>query len=254
MTSSPSPRAALIARLRKLSKLTTENGCTEAEAAAAMSVLNDLMREHTISMSELDLRAEASECLTDEFVELRGDKSPWAICGGSIARLYGCRHWRSYDVEDILGIKSPIVCYRFHGLPTDVAAAVSTMAIVFVAATTEMRRLKLTRAGEKHSFLLGFGTRIRDRVDALRAARQSDVHRAPNALVVLKDHLVDESYAKLGLRLSYSGFKAAHDPAAYQRGHNAASNVDLGGARMGAGGASNGLKRISPTALRLGSR
>ncbi len=80
------------------------------------------------------------------------------------------------------------------------------------------------------SFQVGMADRINGRLIQMAADLEPVAKTASGtALVVVKNALVNEAYAKLGLRLkTLTGGPSAHDMAAYGQGQEAGNKVNLG--------------------------
>jgi hypothetical protein len=204
-TSTP---ANILARIRKLSAMTIANGCSEAEAQFAMEKVQQLMDEY--QPTEQELRATARQCATDELVTMDDNHTDWSFIVTTAARYWGCKSWMSTRHEDLLGLGLPqkFHIFRFFGLPNDAAAAQVMTAMCFTAIQTESTAFakalsKKQRAGDRahavRSFRMGMATRLSDRIQSMKAKRP--VQATGQALTVLKDQLVTEEFAKLGLRL-----------------------------------------------------
>lgn len=217
-------REALAARVRKLSKMTTENGCSETEAAFAAQRIAEIMAAHALTQDELSLKADAAHCIQDEFIIFGQDFGDWPSLQASIARLYGTKPWvskvRLEEIED-LGISHPVRPFVFYGMPYDVVACISTMSICYSAVSSAAEGERRKRA----DFASGMVARLCQRVNLLRPKFTTGT-----ALISLKDQLVTDEFAKLNIRLR--GIRRAvriADPQAYAKGFAAGASVNLTG-------------------------
>lgn len=230
MNSDPK-RESLIERCRKLGRMTTERGATENEALAAAAALSRLVSEHSISQSELQVRADAQNCVKDALVSLRNKESGWSKVAINIERLYGTICWLDKKSEDVLGLgfETETTSVVFYGFPLDVAASICTLAIIGTALDTSLEALGRVRRDVRDSFEVGFCDRINERLREMRQQR-SDAFRnaSKGALVVLKDQLVKDEFAKTGqvLRRSRKD-NPVRDQSAYAKGKAAGSAVAL---------------------------
>lgn len=225
MTTAPN-REALAARVRKLSKMTTSNGCSETEAAFASAKIAAIMAEHALTQDELSLKEDAAHCLQDEFIIWGQEYGDWWRLQQSIARLFDCKCWgMKVHIEEIpeLGIGHPVRPFVFYGMPYDVAASIATMSICYSAVSTAALAERKNRA----DFGLGMVMRLCNRIDELKPKQQTG-----SALIVLKDQLVTEAFAKTGIKLRH---RLAHDrpvdQTAYRKGFAAGAHVDIHGGR-----------------------
>ncbi len=215
-------RDALITRVRKLSKMTTANGCSESEANFAAEKIAAIMAEHALTQDELSIKADAAHCIQDEFIFFGKDFGEWYALTGAIARLYSCRTWGSYERnEDILGLgfSTQVKPFVFYGFATDVCAAISTMSICFTAVATEADRQR----SKKRDFGMGMVARLCQRVNDMKK-----VVPTGTALIVLKDQLVTAEFTKLGLKLGKARASTRKiDSAAYAKGFAAGAHVNI---------------------------
>jgi len=229
-------REALIDRIRKLQKFTLAAGCSEHEASAAAQKVSALIAEYDVTSDELRIRTDAKGCITDTFIELNATRSDWMTCALPIARLYHCRVWYTNDRADPLGLgfEQPITVLKYFGFPSDVAACVATSAIIYNSITGEAAALP-RRSGKLYleSFRAGMIARICERLREMTQQRQA-AQVTGQALIVLKDALVTEEYAKLNLRLGTvrSSTMKDYNSAAFAAGAAAGNRTDLGGKRV----------------------
>lgn len=227
MTQTASERAALVKRIRALSRFTEANGCTETEAQAALAKVQELISAHNIRQDELSIREEGLHCTQDEFTELNSSVGDWMDCGLPIAALYNTKVWVAQRIEDDplgLGLGSMRVAHmRFFGFAADVAASVATAAIICNAVNAESSRFK----GHRPSFRAGMIARLCQR---LRDMKPKAAQSTGRGLIVLKDQLVTEQFAKLNLHLRNvrATRTTAHNSAAYAAGQAAGNGVNLG--------------------------
>jgi len=233
-------RAALIEKLRKLSRMTTGNGASEAEAMMAAGMLAKLMSAHAVQWDELKLRAAAGECAEDEHTIFSEDTArstgypDWFDLSGTIAELFSCRHWFNRRNQDLLGLgfAQATRSIVYFGLPEDVAAAIAMTQIVGSAVELESASFATKRprpaAFRVDSFRQGMVNRLRQRIRELAVAPTDTGHGT--GLVLLKSKLVDEAFVGLGLQFGRAAKMQApkrHDGAAYHAGHGAASAIAL---------------------------
>jgi hypothetical protein len=231
-------RDALAARVRKLQKMTQANDCSEAEAAFAAERIAAIMAEHQLTQDELSLKEDAAHCVMDDFLLFGQSVGDWYIIQQSIARLYVCKAWqRSVRLEEIpeLGFSHPVRPFRFYGLPYDVVACISTMSICYTAVATECEKQKR----KAHDFGFGMITRLAQRIDELKPK-----FKTGTGLMVLKDQLVTDAFAKEGIRLRTTHAKARDvDQAAFAKGFAAGDHVNIHGGRDAAPAPSQRLLR-----------
>jgi hypothetical protein len=126
----------------------------------------------------------------------------------------------------------------FFGYPLDVEAAITLSAICQCGIVTELERFakanrKLATKVGRQSFHLGICERLSIIIDELRPKAVAGSVGTGSSLVVLKDSLVSDNWARYreaqGLRLSAgSAGDTRIDPAALRAGRDSASRIDLG--------------------------
>lgn len=222
-------RLGIIERCKKLRAMTMERGASEQEALAAMVMLERLVAEYNIGVSELELRADAQHCITDGLVSLRSDQSDWRRLAISIERLYGTIAWLEEENSDLLGLGFNIkqIVLKFYGYPADVAGSIATLAICSTAIDTELAAAKIRGKRKQDSFELGMTDRLRERIKEMRLRRQGAALQ-PGALVVLKEKIVKEQFMEMGIELKRSREdRPAPDAGAYAAGRVAGSRVGI---------------------------
>lgn len=237
-----SRRDAIIAKIQKLRAMTIEAGASEAEAAMAAKTIAKLMLEWDITQDEASIRREAARCLRDHFHVMASSPTEYRLCSMAIEELFSVRLWYTKVQEDFLGLGRPqsMVRVNFFGLPADVAAAVSLMEIIQLSLLSESvaagkgKRRSQDKDRFLESFRFGMARRIKDRIHDLIPAPTLSTG---TGLMVLKDQLVTEEFAKLGLNLSVKGAgpKKALDLLGYAKGREAGNRLDLGQAKVGTG-------------------
>lgn len=232
-TSRQASRDDLIRRAQALAAMSHANGCSEAEAATAFAMLCALRTKHAIGDDEMSVRREAHDILTDSFSILEehfADWGPHAL--GPIQGLLSVRCRIASDYKDALGLGFPTmtVTIKFFGYPTDVAAAIAMAEIIHTAiATTTLVWSKSTKIKGKaklQSFRIGMAQRLGERINELKPKAQAN---SQGALIVLKDQLVTEAYAKeFGTGGRTIQANTIRDAASASAGRARANNIALG--------------------------
>lgn len=225
-------KAEILARIRKLARMTTENGCSEAEASFANEKVQALLTEHNLTLDEAQLREDSYSMIEDEFFEINSEADYWYKVCWPIGRLFHCRAWRHIGHRDELGLgfDQPILGVRYFGFETDVAASIAMTQICYSAIKTETARFSFHSRGKRKAadFMLGMATRLADRIDELCS---KPVQATGRGLIPLKNQLVTENFAehcrKNRYRFRNVGTAAPRNEAAFAAGQRAGSNVDL---------------------------
>jgi len=246
-------RAAVIAKLQKLRKMTVSAGCTEHEAMAAMGMIARLMAEHNIQQDELSIRVDANGCVVDFFQEITDGFSSLSGLSQNVAKLFHCKPWFEEEWLDALGLgfTTRTISIKFFGYKLDVSAAIAMSEIIAVAVQTELvkfqdqyrqanprpagvRKLATWTSDYKlkaESFRSGMRDRLNQRLEQLIPA---PVETTGRGLMVLKNQLVTDEWAKSNLtpkNLRSARQMGTADAGAYHAGRDAGSRVDLGTGR-----------------------
>jgi hypothetical protein len=231
-------------RIRKLSAVTLENGSSEAEVIKACEVVGKLLQKHNLTMSEVELRQE-------EFVQ----KQIWAggvQRGGSFFALMGIAKFTETKVWTSR-IKGAGLYYVFFGQQSDVDMAEYLFKMIDRSIESETHKFKgshlyymaKSKKGASTSFSTGMGQRISERLKAMHTANQKEQFDAQKggALIVLKNQLLQEAYAKVSADHSTTKIKANITKEAYAAGRVAGERVNL--SRPIAGRAGEAPKRLA---------
>ena len=226
-------RESVIRRIRGLMEKTVANGCTEAEATAAARLAGDMLNKYQLSLSDIKIREEA--CKQADIRTSTKDGGPmfWIIL--AIANYTDTKSWRSTGAGPL-----GTAMFRYFGLETDVIVAnyLHEMIERAMLYAWEDHRKALdgytTMTGPrknaiKNGFHAGFANRMSARLDEMKKAqRQSNMESTGRDLVVVKGAIVDEEFAKLGLRFKDSKQRNIKMSAsAYVAGSAAADKVAL---------------------------
>ncbi|PWT71708.1 MAG: hypothetical protein C5B60_10590, partial [Chloroflexi bacterium] len=153
-----------------------------------------------------------------------------------IERYCGIKYWYNARWDQVRGKR--IRRARLFGLQSDVEMAKYLYQLIQRAIDSEHQHwAKVTLVpGDAHynrmrgeSFRLGMATRIRERLTAMADDLDRTVKTGSGtALVVVKNAVVEDAYATLGLKLrTIGGFGAIRSGAAYADGQRAGDRVNL---------------------------
>jgi len=216
------------ARILALSAKTIQNGCTEEEAMAAITMVGKLLQQYNLSMDEVELRAEKCATLKiDSGSKMRGGVY---FAASAIGAFTGCKVWVS---------RAGNLTYCFFGQESDLLMAKYLYDVITCAIDTETSKFKktpeyqmsLSKKGATSSFTIGMGSRISVRLMQMKKENDGEVAAArggSNALVVLKNQIVANAYGELALRLKKNYNKTSiTDGTAYRNGQSAGDRVNL---------------------------
>jgi hypothetical protein len=224
-------REAVSRRIRALLNKTVENGATEEETISAAEKARALMDQYHLSMTDIEFKAEPVADVSFDR-RLKSKTAPADYCTKGIEKYCGVRMWRTHTGSSIkirvLGLKGDAEMAQW--LYEMIEGAVWAQANVYLR--TELKSLDLTPKQKRDacwSFELGMAQRVNDRLIAMAQALEPVAKTASgSALVVVRNAVVDEAFAKLNLRFTgrVSGM-SNRDFAAYGSGHAAGDRVNL---------------------------
>ena len=197
----------VLARIQALRAKTMDRGCTEEETIAAAEKVAELLDRYGLSLSEVELQDQSCEGFGVGTGRRRF--GPIDGCIPAVGEFCDCRVWseKAADGE---------IRYVFFGLPADVAGARYLYELVQRAFATETELFKRSelyaehRSGDRRSatqsFQTGLAHGIARKLDGLRRRRGEAMRTATGRdLVPVKEAVVEEELAKLGLRFEARG-------------------------------------------------
>jgi len=193
----------VIERIRALRTKTIDQGCSEQEALAAAAKVAEMLERYGLSMSEVEIRAQACEGFGVDTG--RRKQGPTDHCVPAIADFCDCRVWSETSLSGTLR-------FVFFGLPADVEAAHYLYDLVAAAFDTETASFKcgalysVMVGAEKrsavNSFQIGLAGGLSGKLKKLKAARNAAVLKSTGRdLVPIKSSILDEEFEKLGFSL-----------------------------------------------------
>ena len=200
-----SERQKLLAKVRALLAKTTENGCTEHEAMAALDRVRAMMDAYEVTEEELKLTKEEKAIIKDS--SCKNDKNgirSMLACG--IGRFTGTQVWNRIERTD-RGFSKYLV---FCGMRGDVEFASWLLDHLegFVRAELFKHLSTDVPNGDRRfaidGFITGCCNRISSRLDALTQKSAAQAVGTKNALVVIKDAAIAEAMKLAGVELKYS--------------------------------------------------
>jgi len=220
----------VLARIQALRAKTVDRGCTEQEAIAAAGKVAELLDRYGLSLSEVGLKEQSCEGFGIGTGRRRF--GPIDSCIPAVGEFCGCRVWseKAADGE---------IRYVFFGLPADVAGARYLYELVEQAFATETELFKRSglytqhRSGDRRSatqsFQTGLAHGIVRKLDELLRQREEAMWTATGRdLVPVKEAVVEEELAKLGLRFHARGGSKGRYVLrdAYEAGHEAGDRFE----------------------------
>lgn len=218
-------RSSLLDKIRALMSKTVENGCTEAEALAALTKARAMMDAHEVTDEDLAMTAKETADV------IRGEpKDPHSIkrfLATPVAGFCDCKVWRHvYD-------KAIVFC----GLPADAQFADWLLGTLAAQVRAELTAFLITvdrdpafRRRAINGFVYGACGRIGRRLNDLVAASRVQATSNGRALVLTKASVIKAKMDELNLNLrksrgargqfsndGYAAGQAAGDRASFSR-------------------------------------
>lgn len=209
-------------KIRALLAKTIENGCTEAEAMAALTMAQMMMNEHEVTLEDLELGDEKAIIARSDLKDPQNVR--WKLC-----------YWVAQFTDTYsFGHKKDV---KYVGLKADVDFAIwltDTLAM-FVHAQLKSymwangyQRLQGARRNRViNSFVIGCCTRINTKIKTMIDERKPTSNGT--ALVVAKKALIDEATKDLGIsEPDNRGRKNKIDAEVYKAGQEAGNRASFG--------------------------
>lgn len=211
-------------KIAALMQKTVENGASESEATTAMEFAARMMKEHGITLEEIQKSgSEASNLFETQSVKCGKQLHVVdQLVANSIARYTDTKVWSDRSTSSI----------KFFGYSIDVELAVYIRDICKAAMEYEWNKYKVTvpdSAGHKKRirtiFMKNMALRLSERLKEMKGEnilKSSD----GKALVIAKDNAVSREFKALSLRLKNSGRVTVNTSgSAAMAGRAAANNV-----------------------------
>jgi hypothetical protein len=221
-------RESVLNKIRALLAKTMENGCSEAEALAALGKAQAMRDAYAVTEAELNLTKEEKAILRRE---PPGTKDPhrikWFLVDG-VSKFCSCEYWRERRNKG-----GGIV---FCGLPSDAQFATWLLDTLtaFVQAEIVNHLMDVDPSNEDRGaairgFVLGATNRISERLSELCEQSAALATSNAKALVVVKSAAVQAKLDELGIRFcADSSSCGAWDGASYQAGTAAGNRASFG--------------------------
>lgn len=234
-------------KIRALCEKTVQNGCSEAEANAAMQKIGELLSNYNLEMNEIDISEES--CIELVFDAGQTQKTAGFSTMMQVAKLCDCVCWYN---------RGRTLKYHFFGMEPDVRMAIYLTEVIESAVNFETSKFKetpawinsMSRRSASTSFQYGMVGRINARLldmkrendlksDEIQRQRETtaagiyDTPKTPmnfkgTSLVVLKNNKVQEEFQKKGMHLrSTHSQSRIRDTNSYSQGKVAGDRVNL---------------------------
>jgi hypothetical protein len=229
-------REKMLDKIRALLSKTTENGCTEEEALAALAKARALKDAYEVTDEDLRLTKDQAAILRQE---PPGTKDPHGIKFGlsyAVAEFTSCRAWRRHRSEG-----GGLV---FCGLPADARFATWLLEHLtgFVHAELVNHLMENVAIGTPrrraiNGFELGITERISERLIELSEPAPTASANS-RALVVAKQQVIKSRMDELGIKTRVcGGSEKQHDTSSRDAGRSAGDRASFGRPVSGQAGA-----------------
>jgi Protein of unknown function (DUF2786) len=223
---------SLVDKIKALLNKTVENGCTEAEALAALSKARAMMDAYEVTAEELQLSKVEVAILRGEPSDARDPhKIKWYL-GSAVGKFCDCKIWRSSEGFQFCGLASDVeFAMWLLDYLTDFVQAELVWYLTGCLAPRDERK-KIVKG-----FVLGCTGRISDKLVELcrrPAAQRTDNSRA---LVAIKSTAITEKLRELGITLRQSSGRCrSFSETALEAGRIAGDRASFGRPVSGAAG------------------
>lgn len=234
-------RKKVLQRVRAAMARTVANGCTEAEAAAAADLVDRLMAEYEIDLTETTV---GEQEIVRVDIALNHHPVRWSAT--NLATFCDCKVW----TDKVRG--EMVVCFLGLEIDTEIAEYLFLMfqrAIDRETANYTMFNPDLAMVDaasvkvKADSFGAGMATRLGERLLHMKSSRDFTQRQGGFDLVLSKKSLIDEAWGTLGITLSQGAGYSSKDRAAFEQGKAAGDKVAINPGVRGSAGASNGRIR-----------
>lgn len=247
----------VLRRVAKLLAIANDSRANPAEAAAAASQAEKIMRKFQLENADV-IQAEMKNkpgamAMKFAFAKMKRDdpkqkaavkNPPWGqFLAVAIARLHDCEVRQGFDVNKF---GQRCASMRFYGFHADVEMCVYTfdyLVGVLIAAVRHRQETVTKDRLASEAYRKGFVNELTRRLSDLQSDKEREVQLAvaSRALVISKRQAIVESFGEFGYRETKGS--TVKDYSAYQAGARDARNVDI--ERRGIAGASETTKRIA---------
>jgi hypothetical protein len=216
-------REKMLDKIRALLSKTTEHGCTEEEALAALAKARALMDTYEITEADLQLTKEEGVVLRRAMTDIDPHRIKWSM-SLAVAKFCDCKVWRDRDGKLVfLGLASDaqFATWLLDHLAAFVLAELADHLMGDIALGVQRRKVI-------NGFVDGITWRISERLREL-CKPPATVSANSRALVVIKQTLIKAKLDELGIKLrSGSASSRQHDAGSFAAGRSAGDRASFG--------------------------
>jgi len=235
-------RENLLKKIRALMAKTIENGCSEAEAMSALSMAQAMMDAYSVTDEDL-AETKAESAIKETMKDMRDPHHIRQLLCMRIAEFTGTKVYTNQP-------KAQKYQYNFVGLPSDVEFAMWLTETLTMFVQKELKNYIWSNdytslpPNVKRPIIIGFvrgcARRINERLNELMIKSEVAASNNANALVVIKNAIIDKKMSEMGLALrqprqrssrihgdAYGAGKAAGDRASFGRPVSGSGSVKM---------------------------
>lgn len=225
---------AIKSKIFALTQKTTENGCTEAEAMAAVNLVGKLLQRYDLDMTDIYIKEATCESVVVETNSKR--QHPLAAAMLQVAKFCDCIMYRTW--------KNSNCCYVIFGFQHDAGMAVYLCSIIEQAYNTELNKFKNSEYYKSYrynrriintDFTSGFVSGVVTKIKSMKEARNRETAAYEDgtkgmrstAIVLMKTDKVKEEFQKTNVHLVSRSIarRSIASSSAYHNGYSSGSNV-----------------------------
>jgi len=221
----------MIEKIAALKAKIPENGATEDEAMAALSIAEKLMEKHGITEADLKAVEFKRDMRSGEFTQRQKAIHPsQKYCATTIGKFCGIKAWTSYAEPRKKHLK-------MFGLINDVEMAEFLLGLIHDSMDRGWKEFLSTNAKSDESrhtqywsFMIGFAERVNGRLKELIEARTVVSDSTGNDLVEVKTALIEQGMESMlpDVKLKKSRRSGVNmNLSAYSQGQAAGNRVNL---------------------------
>jgi hypothetical protein len=241
-----SKKEKLIQKIKAIREKTLENGCTEQEAYIAAAMVEKLMNDYDISLTEVEVRGEEWDTLEiDTGKMVKGDLHHVIIAIGEFTdtKVWLSRKFVGFDKR---GRRQTMVTYCFFGTQKDTEIAHFMYDMLQTAFKQEVKAYQKSKAYQENpnhgrtktvSFKLGMSNRLSYRLQEMKQ-KQQESNQESGLMLYDKLAIVEEEFLKqTGLKLTKESKRRSKvDYGAYDSGQAAGDRVNISPGVKNSGG------------------
>jgi hypothetical protein len=212
-------KESILRKIRALQAKTEDNGCTEAEAISAAKMVQRLLDEYSITMTEIEAK-DKGNCGIHIIYTHRQKQHAIGICLSAIAKFTDTKVWISRS--------SDMVVYKFFGHKVDTEIAEYIYYVCLNALEYEWNNIKsMGIPAKKPDFQKGMAIRLSERLYEMKAEKEKEVLSSTTAIMVIKNQTVLHEFNELGLNLRKSAGVTLNNNNSYHLGKKAGDSINF---------------------------